>query len=117
MKNIASKLVAAIASISLAFAMVPCAWADSGKVVTLGADLTSDQRSEVLSFFGLSESDLNDMTVITVTNTDEHNYCDASIPSEVTGSRTLSCSYIQPTTSGGINIRTANLTYVTSETL
>lgn len=111
-------LTAAVATAALAASLMPAAaFADATEIVTLGADLTADQRSTVLSFFGLSEDDLSNVEVITVTNADEHSYCDASIPSSVTGTRTLSCSYIQPTTSGGINVETANLTYVTSNTL
>lgn len=112
------RIAAVICSLSLAVALVPTpAFADSGEIVTLGADLSQEQKDTVLNFFGLDENSLNNVEVITVTNKDEHEYCDDSIPSSVTGSRTLSCSYIQPTTSGGIQVKTANLTYVTSSTL
>lgn len=117
-KNPLAKLTATVAAAALVTALVPApALADSTEIVTLGADLTAEQRATVLDFFGLTEDGLGDVEVITVTNADEHRYCDASIPSSVTGTHTLSCSYIQPTTSGGINVKTANLTYVTSDTL
>ena len=93
------------------------AYADSGRVVTLGADLTDEQRETVLSFFGLTDGDLDGMQVITVTNQDERKYLSSTVPSEEIGTKTLSCSYIQPKSSGGINVQTANLTYVTKEVL
>lgn len=112
------RIAATICGLSLAVALVPApAFADSSEIVTLGADLSQEQKDTVLNFFGLDENSLSNVEVITVTNKDEHEYCDDNIPSSVTGSRTLSCSYIQPTTSGGIQVKTANLTYVTSSTL
>ncbi len=116
--GIKGKVASVAMSIVLAGAMLPAAaFADSSQIVTLGADLTDDQKATVLEFFGLDESSLSSVETITVTNADEHKYCDSSIPKSVTGTRTLSCSYIQPTTSGGINVKTANLTYVTSSAL
>lgn len=117
-KKITRKLALLASCAAVALALTPAlAFADSSDIVTLGADLTAEQRADVLSFFGLSESDLAGLDVVTVTNADEHRYCDGTIPASVTGSKALSCSYIQPTTTGGINVRTANLTYVTSEAL
>ena len=117
-KSIKAKVAATLTSACLAVAMIPgVAAADSTSTVTLGADLTQEQQQQVLSFFGLADQDQSTLNIITVTNADEHKYCDATIPTSVTGTRTLSCSYIQPTTSGGINVQTANLTSVTKETL
>ncbi len=117
-KSIKAKVIATLTGACLVAAMIPgVAAADSASTVTLGADLTQEQQQQVLSFFGLADKDQSSLNIITVTNADEHKYCDATIPTSVTGTRTLSCSYIQPTTSGGINVQTANLTYVTKETL
>lgn len=117
-KSIKAKVIATLTGACLVAAMAPgVAAADSASTVTLGADLTQEQQQQVLSFFGLADKDQSSLNIITVTNADEHKYCDATIPTSVTGTRTLSCSYIQPTTSGGINVQTANLTYVTKETL
>lgn len=93
------------------------ALADESRVVTLGADLTSEQRTKVLDFFNLTEDDLNDMQVVTVTNQDEHQYLDGKVSSQVIGNKTLSCAYVQPTSSGGINVQTANLTYVSKDSI
>lgn len=116
----ALRRIAATAAIAvtagLALAPIP-AFADSQRIVTIGADLTQSEENTVLDFFGLTENDLNQMEVITVTNEDERSYLEGSISTDVIGNETLSCSYIEPTTSGGINVETANLTYVTKNTL
>lgn len=119
MRRIASAAMSAIAAVgmTLGLAAPTPAYADSGRVVTIGADLTDQQRETVLSFFGLSDSDLDNMQVITVTNQDERKYLSSTVPSSEIGTKTLSCSYIQPKSSGGINVQTANLTYVTKEVL
>ena len=90
------------------------ALADSSRVVTIGADLTAEQRASVLNFFGLTEADLKNMTVVNVTNQDERSHLSSSIDLGVIGNKTYSCSYIQPTMSGGIYVQTANLNYVTN---
>lgn len=119
MRRIASAAMSVVAAVgmTLGLAAPTPAYADSGKVVTIGADLTDQQRETVLSFFGLSDSDLDNMQVITVTNQDERKYLASTVPSSEIGTKTLSCSYIQPKSSGGINVQTANLTYVTKEVL
>lgn len=109
------RLVVLIASAALVLAALPAAaYADSSRVVTLGADLTAEQRASVLSFFGLTEADLANLTVVTVTNADERAHLADSIDLGVIGNKTYSCSYIEPTTSGGIFVQTANLNYVTN---
>lgn len=119
MRRIASVALSAVAAVgmTLGLAAPTPAYADSGRVVTIGADLTDKQRETVLSFFGLSDDDLNDMQVINVTNQDERKYLSSTVPVSEIGTKTLSCSYIQPKSSGGINVQTANLTYVTKEVL
>lgn len=112
------RLVAACASVLVALALVPTsAWAADRRVVTLGADLTADQRTQVLSFFGLKEADLANLKVITVTNADERARLAGALDANIIGDKTYSCSYIQPTDSGGIYVQTANLNYVTNLTL
>lgn len=93
------------------------AMADSSRMVTLGADLTDSERGKVLQFFSLSEADLEQMEVITVTNQDERRYLEGTLSDDVIGWKTYSCSYIEPKTSGGLHVETANLTYVTKNTL
>ena len=121
-RNMLKKLMKSIAigaaTLAITVGMAPIsAFADSGRIVTLGADLTDSQKETVLDFFGLKDSDLDNMQVITVTNQDERSYLEGTVSNAVIGTQTLSCSYIEPTTSGGINVETANLTYVTKNTL
>lgn len=84
--------------------------ADTCKVITLGEDLTEEQKETVLSFFNATESEAQ---IITVNNTEEHEYLDGIVDSSVIGTKTLSCCFINPTTEGGIKVKTANLNWVT----
>ena len=85
--------------------------ADSSKVVTLGANLTDSQKDSMYEYFGTSSDKAE---VIEVTNADERKYLEGVAPDEQIGTRTYSCSYVEPTTSGGIQVKVSNLTYVTS---
>ena len=62
-------------------------------------------------YFGTSSDKVD---TIEVNNTQERQYLEGIAPEEQIGSRTYSCAYVEPTTSGGIQVKTANLTYVTS---
>jgi uncharacterized protein YpuA (DUF1002 family) len=88
--------------------------ADSTKVVTLGADLTDTQKETVLNFFNVSE---DEVIVVTVNNAEEREYLEGVVSDSIIGTHTLSCCYINPTTDGGIQVRTANLTWVTENML
>lgn len=92
--------------------MVPTipAMADAMKVVTLGADLSEDQKNTMLRYFKVDSSQAQ---IIYVTNQDERDHLSAYVPLEQIGTRTVSCAYVKPTTSGGIKVRTANLNWVT----
>ncbi|MCC8141953.1 MAG: DUF1002 domain-containing protein [Lachnospiraceae bacterium] len=83
--------------------------------ISLGADLTADQRDTVLSLFGLTEADLADYDVVTVTNAQEHEYLDAYIPSSTIGTKALSSVVVWEASKGdGINVTTKNISYCTS---
>ena len=84
--------------------------ADSVKVVTLGADLSQDQKSTMMKYFNVDSSQVQ---ILTVTNQDERDHLSAYVPIEQIGTRTVSCAYVKPTQSGGIKVRTANLNWVT----
>lgn len=87
------------------------AFADSSKVVTLGANLSQEQKDTMFKYFGVEK---NAVEVIEVNNTEERQYLEGIASEDVIGTRTYSCAYIEPTTSGGIQVKTANLTWVTS---
>ncbi len=84
-------------------------------VVALGADLTADQRAEVLSLMGLTEADLANCTVVTVTNAMEHEYLDAYLDSSVIGTRALSSVKLTKSSKGsGVLVTTRNINYCTT---
>ena len=86
------------------------AMADAMKVVTLGADLSDEQKNTMLKYFKVDSSQVQ---IIYVTNQDERDHLSSYVPLEQIGTRTVSCAYVKPTTSGGIKVRTANLNWVT----
>lgn len=103
-------MVALLCSMCLVASTPMPAMADATKVVTLGADLSEDQKNTMMKYF---KTDSSQVKIISVTNQDEHNYLGKYVPSEQIGTRTVSCAYVRPTQSGGIKVRTANLNYVT----
>lgn len=109
-----SLIVASLCSMCLAVSTPMPVMADASKVVTLGADLTDEQKNTMMKYF---KADANQVQIITVNNQDERNYLGKYISSEQIGTRTLSCAYVKPTQSGGIKVRTANLNYVTCNML
>lgn len=80
-------------------------------IVTIGADLSVEQRDLILQFFAVNES--MNVTELTITNEDERKYLEGVVDDSVIGTRTLSCAFVMPTSEGGINVKTANLNWVT----
>ena len=88
---------------------------DNAPIIAFGADLTADQRANVLSQMGLTESDLSGYKVLTITNTQEHQYLDDYLASSVIGTKALSCVMITPAEAGhGVMVTTKNITYCTT---
>lgn len=110
------KLIAIIMTLAITLSVFsPVSFADSTKIVTLGADLSDEQKQTVLDFFGID--DLGAVQAIEVNNAEEHDTLGEFVPAAQIGTKTYSCAYIEPTSSGGINVKTANLTYVSNQTL
>ncbi len=84
--------------------------ADSFKVVTLGADLTEEQKSQMLKYFNVTENDAN---ILTITSAEEYEALGNVATSAQLGTRAISCSYVEPTSEGGLDIKSNNLTWVT----
>lgn len=103
-------LGAVLCSICLVASSAVPAMADAVKVVTLGADLSDAQKQTMLNYFKV---DKNEVQIIEITNADEVAHLSSYVPMEQIGTRTVSCAYVKPTTSGGIKVRTANLNWVT----
>ena len=107
-----NKLIPAVMAVSLACTSLPMvALADESKVVTLGTNLSDAQKSDMYEYFGTSPDEVE---TIIVTNADERQYMEGIASEAQIGTRTYSCSYVEPTTSGGIQVKVANLTFVTS---
>lgn len=87
------------------------ALADSEKVVTLGANLTEQEKASMLQYFGVTE---DQVTILEVNNQEEREYLEGIATESQIGTRTYSCAYIMPTNEGIINVRTANLTWVST---
>lgn len=105
-----SLLTALLCTVCLTAGGAVPAMADSSRVVTLGADLTQEQKNTMMRYF---KADASQVQILTITNQDEREQLGDYIPLEQIGTRTLSCAYVKPTQSGGIKVRTANLNYVT----
>ena len=84
---------------------------DTNNVVTLGENLTTEQREAMYKYFGTSADKVR---TIIVTHSDEVKYMEGIATAEQIGNTTNSCAYVEPTNSGGIKVKTANLNYVTS---
>lgn len=86
-------------------------FADGARVVTLGANLTQNQRDTMLKYFGVNE---NEVIILDVNNQEERKYLQGVASEAQLGKKTYSCAYVEPTKSGsGINVKTANITWVT----
>ncbi|NME84255.1 DUF1002 domain-containing protein [Clostridium sp. SM-530-WT-3G] len=106
------KAVSFLITLSITLSMCTAAFADRASVVTLGADLSDAQKQTVLNYFGVKK---DDVVVLDVNNAEERKYLQGIASEAQIGTKTYSCAYVQPTKSGnGINVKTVNLTYVTS---
>ena len=66
----------------------------------------------MLKYFGVNE---NQAVILEVNNAEERKYLEGVASESQLGKVTISCSYVEPTKKGnGINVKTANLTWVTS---
>ena len=97
---------------SIVLGSITPAYADGANVVTLGTNLSAEQKQMVLNYFGVKE---NEVVILEVNNKEERKYLEGVATEAQLGTRTYSCAYVQPTSKGnGLNVKTVNLTYVTS---
>lgn len=112
--KIRNKIVSVVMATCLVFSSfgISKSFADSSKVVTIGINNTAEQKQTILNYFGVKE---NEVKIITVNNQEERAYLGKIATEEQLGTKTYSCAYVEPTTEGsGINVKTANITWVTS---
>ena len=87
----------------------------SKSIIALGADLSAEQRATVVSLMDVTEADLANYQVVTITNDMEHQYLDAYMDASVIGSKSLSSVKITPAESGhGVLVTTKNINYCTT---
>lgn len=105
-------LLFALGAVSTAFAMDEGDWR-----VVFGADLTAEERDEVLKLFGLSSTIEQDPArVLTVTISEERFYLDGKVPSDKIGQRSISSIFIRALPEGsGVKVSTHNISYCTAE--
>ncbi len=112
MKSFINKAIITLLSAGIFFTTLTpmTAKADSYTVVTLGADLSETQKEEMLKYFGITKNDAN---VIEITSKEEYEALGNVASSTQLGNKSISSSYVEPTSSGGLDISTNNLTWVT----
>ncbi len=82
--------------------------------ISLGEDLTADQRSTVLELLNLTEADLSNNKVVYISNEDEHKYLDGYLSSSVIGTAALSSAKVTAKEEGyGIQVTEKNINYCT----
>ena len=91
MKKIKRTLPLIMAAVLTCSSLPLVAQADSSKVVTLGANLTEEQKTSMYEYFGTSADEVD---TIEVTNADERKYMEGIASEEQIGTRTYSCSYV-----------------------
>lgn len=110
------KYTAFLLALTMVLGMSFTAFADvveGDSIISLGQDLTEDQKQQMLSNFNVNDGD----QVIYVTNQDEHNYLGNYIPAGKIGSKAISSAMITYTKKGsGIDVDVSkNINYVTGD--
>ena len=104
----------ALLAIALVLCLAAPAVADQEVVVTLGADLSEAQQQEMLDLFGVNRDEVR---VLEVTNQEERDALQGTVPLEQIGTRAISSAYVETKGDGsGIDVQTQNITYVTEQT-
>lgn len=89
---------------------VPFTYADAVPTVTIGADLSEEQKNTIFKFFNV---DPQQVSVVEINHEQEKAALEGLVSNDIIGTRTLSCAYILPTNKGGLVVKTANLNWVT----
>lgn len=85
-------------------------YADAAPTITIGADLSDEQIQALYNTLGINPAAVD---IIRIDNAMERQYLEGKIADEIIGRRTLSCAYILPMNSGGLVVKSTNLTWVT----
>lgn len=86
--------------------------AEGDMIVTLGENLTPDQKNALLTEMGAPK----DVQIVTVTNQEEHQYLGKYVSKALIGTKAISSSSITIAPKGaGITVKTKNINWVTDE--
>lgn len=89
------------------------ALADAAKVVSLGANLNEEQKSQIMALFGVTS---DEVIMLEVTNQEERDYLGGLISDEKIGKRAMSSAFVEILDDGeGISVETHNINWVTKE--
>ena len=107
------KVLSVILAISVLMPAIVSADMQRGDmVVTLGENLTEEQKKLLLAEMDAPK----DVDIVTVSNKEEHNYLDGKISSRLIGTRAISSSSITiAAKDSGITVKTKNINWVTED--
>ena len=109
-KIVISKLLVVLFTMSVIASMpTKSVYADAFKNVTLGADLTNQQKEDMLKYFGVTRQEAN---VQEVNKDEEVKYLGGVASQNQIGTKSISCSYVEPTNTGGLNVTVHNIYWV-----
>lgn len=112
MKRFISTLLVLIMVFAM-FASTALAMDAGEERVTIGADLTEDEITQIYKDFGVERGTV---TEIKVTNANERAYLEGLVPDEKLGHVALSCVYIKTLDEGsGLDITTKNINWCSSD--
>lgn len=111
LNNFKKRFVTLSLTAVLSLSSLGLVFADGTRVVTLGANLTQEQKDTMLKYFGVNK---DEVVILEVNNQEERKYLEGVATEAQLGKKTYSCAYVEPTKSGsGINVKTANITWAT----
>ncbi|WP_296559219.1 DUF1002 domain-containing protein [uncultured Acetobacterium sp.] len=107
------KIISGILAIVLSMVMMSPVLADSKSAsVAIGADNTEAQLKTVYGYFNIKRGDVEE---IVVTNADEREYLEGLVSLDKIGTLALSSVYVQEKSSGGIDLESHNIDWVTDK--
>lgn len=118
MKKSINKLgILLLAMVMLFSTFITTVHADAGPgdvIVTLGEDLSAEQKQTVLKDMGIENE--NDIEIVYITNEEEHQYLGSYIPASQIGSNAISSARITfGQSDSGLAVETKNINYITEE--
>lgn len=112
MKRLLAALLCAALVIG-GYAGTALAYEEGDARVTIGADLTAEQKAQIYADFGIAQGDVPE---IAVTNENEREYLEGLAPEGKIGKVALSCVYITILEQGeGLDISTKNINWCTAD--